>query len=223
MAVVDQENVIGSGTGSSFTLTSWTPASNDLVLVWVLMNDLTITPSLSGNGLTFVEVLNVTNTNSVARGWLFRAMKSNPSSGQITVTITGNTQNAAAIGVRFSGCDISGSDGSGAVESSASEAGPATANNDQLASVITVTNQALAVAFSLRQSTVFTVPGGETAILINQFSNQADCWKQGPVSPSASTQLGALNDLAANKNWSMALVSLKPMGGGFKTLLGAGR
>jgi hypothetical protein len=102
---------LGDGGGDSFTLTSWTPGSNELVLVAVALRDTGITPTCSGNGLTFVQVAIVDNTqgqNSIA---LFRAMGGSPSVGQITVDVTGTTDPTSAIASRFSGVDTSGTNG----------------------------------------------------------------------------------------------------------------
>jgi hypothetical protein len=123
------------------------------------------------------------------------------------------------VATRFSGVDTSGTDGSGAVEASATDAGPAADDNDMLSSITTITNDAWAFAAGATRATVtFTVPGGETAISINNEvgsgGNVTGCHTWYQAQPSAqSTQLGDLNDLSTAREWCMILVSIKPPGG----------
>jgi len=221
-AIAAAETVVGSmTTGDSFTLTSWTPGSNELVLLAVAVRDESIAVTASGNGLTFVQVADVDNTQGQGGITLFRAMGASPSTGSITVTMTGNLKPAMAIATRFSGVDTSGTHGSGAVEASATNVGPGTDDDDMLQAVSTVTANAWAVAAGWGRSQAFTVPGGEAAVSsspssVNQTAGsggditRCSVWYEGPVATPASTQLGAANDLAAAGDWAMIVVSVKP-------------
>ena len=111
----------GSATANatSFTTASITPGSNTLVLAFVF-GFRTIgsdsTPTLSGNGLTWVNIdhrgLGCSNENMT----LFRAMGAAPSAGAVTIDYGVATHDAAAWSiVEFSGVDTSGTDGSGAI------------------------------------------------------------------------------------------------------------
>lgn len=169
MPVSDEASLFKSGTGTSLVFSSWTPSADDLILVFIACIDTAINPSVAGNSVTFVEETSVENTNSSFKIHLFRGLDGSPTTGAITVTLTGNSSQAMAIVVRFSGCDTSGSNGAGAVEASGTDAGPASANNDMLDSITTVTNNALAVAFGYSLSNnIFTVPGGEVGIINNR-------------------------------------------------------
>lgn len=106
---------------NSFSTASITPAANNLVLAWVTNTKATTpdTPTLSGNGLTWVQVATVTwgtIGTPTARTTLFRAMGAAPSAGAVTIGFAGVTQTGAAWSiVQFGGVDVSGTNGSGAV------------------------------------------------------------------------------------------------------------
>jgi len=198
----------------SITLASWTPAANDLILVVVAMRRTTIVPSVAGNGLTWTMTGDVTNAQAQMRLFMFQAQGASPSTGSIVVTVTANDRPVAVQAQRFSGVDTSTP-----VEATATHAGPpVTDDNDMLHSVTTITPNAWAVASGTHRSVDFTVPGGETGININLLGGlssgtqvSASLWYEGPVATPASTQLGALDDLSAVKDWSMIVVSLKPL------------
>ena len=112
---------------------------------------------------------------------------------------------------RFSGVDTASP-----VEASATNAGPAVDDRNMLRSVTAVSPNAWAVAVGWYRTMTFTLPAGETAVLLNQVAGsggditRSSMWYQGPVASPASTQLGASNDLAAANDWAMIAVSLKP-------------
>lgn len=205
----------GDAGGDSFTLTSWTPGSNELVLVTVALRDTAITPTCSGNGLNFVQVAIVDNTqgqNSIA---LFRAMDASPSTGQITVTVTGNTNPVSAMASRLSGVDTSGTDGSGAVEANATDVGPDPDDDDMQIDITTLTNNAWAFGGGTHRSTTFSVPGDETSISVNQSYGTGggvttcSTWYDLRASAGATT-LGAANDLDGATDWCCVAASIKP-------------
>src|SRR3990167_11448563 len=109
----------GSNTAAtSYTTASITPSANALILASVESNadpDAPNTPTLTGNGLTWVEV--VTRLDGTARMTLFRAMGSAPSAGAITIDFAGQSQanGSTWIVTEFSGADTSGTNGSAAV------------------------------------------------------------------------------------------------------------
>jgi len=96
IAAVQTVNGSTAGAGS-FTLASWTPGANRLVLVAVAVRDETRTVTVSGNSLNFVEIAKVDNIDGENGIHFFRAMGSAPTTGSITVTITGNTLPALAV------------------------------------------------------------------------------------------------------------------------------
>lgn len=218
MSIVIQESVKNSiVSGDSFLLPSWTPQANELVLVQVSMRGQSIVPGLSGNGLTFVEVNRKDDVQGVGRVILFRAMEASPTTGQITVTVTGNTKPVAAIAIRVSGTDTSGSNGSGAIEAIASAEVGSIDNNDLKVDITTLSNGARAVAVSYARLANITLPSGENPIEINYSAGSggdnicASAWYED--TPTAGTiTLGGDNSLSSNREWAVIVVSLKPGG-----------
>lgn len=101
---------------SSYTTASITPSANKLILVAVENTKDTTPdiPTLSGNGLTWVQV-NTTN-GQVVRITLFRSMGASPSAGTITIDFAGVTQTGAMWSIaEFDGVDTTGTNGSGAI------------------------------------------------------------------------------------------------------------
>ena len=109
----------GSNTAAtSYTTASITPSANALVLASVYSaSDPLVpnTPTLTGNGLTWVEVFS--HLGGTARMTLFRAMGAAPSAGAITIDFAGQSQanGSTWIVTEFSGADTSGTNGSAAV------------------------------------------------------------------------------------------------------------
>jgi len=105
----------------SYTTAAFTPVANRLNLIWVTNTKATTpdTPTLVGNGLTWVQVATVlwgTTGTPTARTTLFRAMGASPTNGSITISFGGVSQNGCAWDlVDFSGVDQTGANGSGAV------------------------------------------------------------------------------------------------------------
>jgi len=220
--ITEEETIEGSAATGNITLPSWSPATDELVLLALSCRDTSQTPSPAGNGYTFVEVENVLNTQSQFKMWLWRAMKDSPSTGSIVITLSGNTDPAVATATRFSGVDNGGTHGATAVEVSGTNVGPNPDDDDMLDSITTVTNNAWAYAAGSHRLETFTVPGGETALSINNSegaggdTTSISTWYQ--ETPTAgSTQLGAAADLGSDTDWSMILASIKPTGGAAPT------
>lgn len=110
---------------ASYTTASISPSANALVLLSVTKAVSTstepTTPTVSGNGLTWVLV-NASyydNSSSSRRKiFLFRAMGASPSAGAVTVTNGENAYGGWTID-EFTGVDTSGTNGSGAIVQSA--------------------------------------------------------------------------------------------------------
>ena len=128
---------------SLFTTASITPTANRLVIVVVLSHRTPagVAPTLSGNGLTYVQIATQTfSTGNAHRITMFRAMGSAPTAGAITIEFGEETQNACAWSVfEFDGVDTTGTNGSGAVVQSAT-------NSISFDTVLTVTLAAFASA-----------------------------------------------------------------------------
>ena len=118
MAVALEQKVENNGTGiTSILLPSWTPGSNELVLVSVAISG-DKTATVTGNGLTFVMIssLNQGGSSGITIS-VYRALGASPTTGQITVN-QGTTSAICASATRWSGIDTSGTNGSGAIEDS---------------------------------------------------------------------------------------------------------
>ncbi|MGH6631282.1 MAG: Ig-like domain-containing protein, partial [Burkholderiales bacterium] len=181
----------------------------------VALRDETRPVSVSGNGLTFVEIANLDNAQAQTGVNLFRAMGASPTTGSITVTISGNTLPVVASATRFAGADTSGTNGSGAIEAVATNAGPLVTDNDDMKiNVTTLTPNARAYAAGIHRPATFTVPPGETAISINNVAGASgdvttlSTWYEAVPTPGTVT-LGADNDLSSARDWAVIAVSIK--------------
>ena len=146
-------------------------------------------------------------------------MGASPSTGQITVTITGNALPAVATATRFTGVNTSGSNGSGAIEALGTSAGPESDNTNMKIDIATLTNGAWAYGAGIHRAAAaditFTVPGGETEIYrsaaVGSHPDKArvSTWYES-VPTAGTVTLGANGDLSANADWAMIAVSIKP-------------
>jgi len=230
VVIAVEQTVTGSTTTGNVTLTSWTPVANELVLLFIAQRNEAIAPSVSGNGLTWVEVANVDNVQGQNGVSVWRAMGSSPSTGSITVTLTGNTFPAFAVACRFSGVDTGGTNGSGAVENSGTADGPAVDDNDMQVSVTTLTDNAWAIAVGTYRNNTFTVPGDQTGIstgnLVGSGGDTTTCsvWYKA-VATAGSTTLGGTDCLSGAADWCCIAVSVKPavtgVNGSLSATLGA--
>jgi hypothetical protein len=115
----------GGTSATSFATDSVSPASNNLLLLTVTSRTASgdpNVPTVTGNGLTWVEIdsQNYDNSGTQKKISLFRALGASPSSGTITIDYAGQTQTHCdwtldqALGV-----DTTGTNGSGAIVQSA--------------------------------------------------------------------------------------------------------
>lgn len=112
-------------TAQSYNTASVSPGANRLLLLACVAGTAggtnPITPTVTGNGLTWVQVGSVnydaSGTTDRATLFLFRSMGAAPSSGVITIdwTTSVTLANAAWALAEFDGVDTSGTNGSGAV------------------------------------------------------------------------------------------------------------
>lgn len=117
-------------TSSSATSAPISPSGNALVVCDVLNlnNDFSSppnTPTVSGNGLTWVQVATVTyadyGSGDLLRLTRFRAMGASPSSGAVTITCSAAQGLIAYSIYEITGVDTSGTNGSGAVVQTATD------------------------------------------------------------------------------------------------------
>lgn len=209
---------LGDTGGASFNLSTWTPQVNELVLVAISMRrNSGGDPTVNGanNNLTFTQIAKVTNTGfPVMATYYFRAMGSSPTSGSIIVNTPGNTLPVFAIASRFSGVNTTGINGSGSIEAVVTTESGATTTVNMKAILTTLTNNAWVVGAGYHRNRIFTVPGGETAISINNSVGTSggmvtmSSWYESAVVVGNIT-LGANNDLSSTAPWTMAAVAIR--------------
>lgn len=163
--------LIGNGlqaTQSIYTTASVTPSSDNLVLVAVIsvLNSALSTPTLTGNGLTYVQIGSPVDFGAIAtpeyRFSLFRALGASPSAGAITITHSLSMFGCLWTVSQFSGIDTGGTNGSAAiVQSATNRADTATSLTATLAAFADAANGCygafgLAVNNSVSQGAGFT-------------------------------------------------------------------
>lgn len=198
-------------TGDSVTLPAWAPAPGDLILVSIARRDETIVTGISGNGLTWTRLASVPNVQGQGGISVWWAQSSSPTPGEITVTVAGNTRPVAVSAQRYSGVDTSTP-----IEAFATNAGPASDDNDMLQSVTTITPGAWVIGAGWHRTKDFTVPSGEHAIDINRIAGsggdttRVSVWREGPIPTPGPVQIGAQDDLSGAHDWAMLAIALRP-------------
>lgn len=120
-SLITTRNLTTSGDSvdaTSFATAAVTPKANHLILAWVYTIAATTptTPTASGNGLTWVEVATVLDSDSLRRLTLFRALGTAPTAGSLTFDFASQTQTGCVWSVaEFSGVDTGGTNGSSAI------------------------------------------------------------------------------------------------------------
>jgi len=185
--------------GTTFTTASISPGADRLVLAWVAGRGTTLgSPTLSGNGLTWVEVTTLTFANN-GRMSLFRAMGASPTAGSVTITFPTSANRACWSIVEYAGVDTSGTNGSGAVVQSAT--------GTAAASPITVTLGAFASANNVatggfvRISTAasaFTAGGGFTIYGQDSSANALGIATEGLAANDTTVDISAPNTSCTN-------------------------
>jgi hypothetical protein len=109
-----------SANASSYVTNSISPAANRLCLIAVSSQGngvLGAIPTVTGAGLTWVQVHTFPSTDNLRRVTVLRAMGSSPSSGALTIDFGGALQLRACYSVAQWGSDVdtSGTNGSGAI------------------------------------------------------------------------------------------------------------
>lgn len=188
---------------SSYATASISPGSNTLLLLWVytIAASTPNIPTASGNGLTWVQVDNQLDTNSLRRITLFRAMGASPSVDTVTIDFGGQTQAGAAWSiVEYTGVDTSGTDGSGAIVQSAKAATVGTATSLTVTlSAFSSTNNATVGGFGMPLNTA-SLPAAGSGFTATGQRNQS-----GP-NLSIGSEFNAANDTTVDMNAGAASV-----------------
>jgi len=209
-------NVASITTGNTLNLNSWSPGANELCLIAVAQRNESLSLSIAGNGLTWVEIINLDNAQGQCGISVFRAMGASPSSGAPAITIGGtNTTPVIGVGIRLSGVDTSGTNGSGAVEVTASDAGPpSTDNNDMKVSITPLSSPTWAIGFGTHRLANFTTPGDQTAISINNKAGSGGDVTTlsvfyASLGDVSSFVLGGDDDLDSDRDWAIIGLIIK--------------
>lgn len=214
MAIAVEQILTGVGATSSIVLSSWTPQSNELCLVFVMGRTVYNGASVSGNGLTWVQAVNSDAGGTAGSTKIFRAQGSSPSAGAITVTLTDNADNAAVIAVRISGTATGGTNGSAAVEASAT----ATGNDTNCkVSVTTLTANAIVIGLGSHSNDTYSLQAGETSVSLNLTSGSGGGRLKSsivykPAATAGAYTIGANGSLGSSGTWAVAAVSIAPAG-----------
>lgn len=179
MAIVIQQSIATAvdTPATSATSTSWTPGSNELLLCLIAMRSTsapgTNVSSVTGNGLTWVKVLDADDTQNVINLTVWRAMGASPSAGGVTVNWALNPVSCNFQIIRFSGVDTTGTNGSGAIGATNSANTGATDTTPATTSVTTTRANSRVIGFACGRGQTYTVGSGFTSILINQTASSA--------------------------------------------------
>jgi uncharacterized protein YjdB len=149
-----------------YSTASIAPAANTLITVAVLGHNATTapaSPTLSGGGMTtWTQVATIT-FDSVAtplkRLTIFRAMRSSPGQGSLTITFSANVSNCQWIVSQWRNVDISGSNGANAIgQTSSNRANPVNGLTVTLPAFSNPNNVAYGV-FAVKQNVLAVTPG----------------------------------------------------------------
>ena len=208
------ESVVGSGTSvSSFTLASWTPAANDLVVIWIAVRQTVSVSSISGNGITFANVAGATRqgTKNQERIECWRGQVASPTSGQITVTMSSSAVAVVAVAVRIANALV-GNNGADAIEASAAADTGATDTASPSVNITTLTNNALVLAGVSHRNRAFSVGTGETQVSLNNTIGTGGDETRCSVEYQNKATAGSVTmdgTLAAAIDWSIGAISIK--------------
>lgn len=176
---------------TSYTTGSISPTANRLILgaVACSANDAaTVAPTLSGNGLTWVQIGTDTGTvvGNERRITLFRAMGASPSSGIVTITLSATMLGCAWGFSEVTGMDTGGTNGSGAIVQSATnsrDANDANFISVTLAAFADATNNATFIAAVAAANQAMAPEAGFTELFdvthIDRNMNASGAWRVG--------------------------------------------
>ncbi|MGZ6865283.1 MAG: beta strand repeat-containing protein [Blastococcus sp.] len=186
MAVTPTHLTTGGTTtdATSFTTASITPSANALVLLAVintLGSGTAPTPTVSGNGLTWVQVQSSGTSSRQLNVW--RGMGASPTAGAITIS-TGATSTSSCLWsvIQYDGVDTSGTNGSGAIAQSFT-ATPAAATSTSQPFTTTPT----------AGNAVF----GAVGLAVNNVATAGSGWTLGGATGVSSTAVGLLSEYDA--------------------------
>lgn len=201
---------------TSVATASITPTANRLVLAEVRASSGGGTappaPTLTGNGLTWVQIATRTYTDGATethRITRFRAMGASPTTGAVTIAHSTAPNSTMAWSIReYSGVDTSGSNGSGAVVQTVTNGGTGTAASVTLAAFGSGTN-GVDIAVGTFAGTSLTPEAGYTGYTqASHFGNLLRAAWDDVADTSPSMTIGS------STVWAAIATEIKEAGGG---------
>ena len=220
-----------STNSSAYTTASVAPTANRYVEVDVLNTKATLpdTPTLSGNGLTYVQTATVTFdtiATPLKRRTRFRSMGAAPTAGAITIDFAGATQTGCIWSVKeFDSVDTTGTFGSGAhVQSATNSANTGTSLTVTLAAFGS-TDNATTGGFGINDNVAINPGTGFAEIHDDVIGVVPVCGQETEWRNDNDTSVDASASDAANKRWGGIASELKfaAPAAGWGPLLGPGR
>ena len=198
MAAITAVNLTSGSSGapgSSVGTASVTPSANKLVLATVGWGFATTnTPTLSGNGITWVEVVKKRDNNHKIA--VFRGMVASPTAGAITIDFAAETQNYVKWSVdEFTNMDTTGTNGSGAIVQTATNFIDSGANTG-----ITVT---LATFTDVNNATFGGTSNSETAV-VTPGTGFTELSENNADSRTLEVEFKDTNDTTVDWTWASA-------------------
>lgn len=176
--------------GTGYTTDSITPPDNQLIIAFIASsaNDAaTVAPTLSGNGLTWVQIATETGTivGNERRITAFRAL-GDASAGAVTITFSSSQDGCAWGFLTASGTDISGTNGSGAIVQNpinSHDTNDATSLTVTMSTFADATNNALVIGVVGGSNEAMTSEAGLTELFDVTHSarnmNMSGAWRTG--------------------------------------------
>lgn len=217
MSVAVEETIDGTTlSGTSIVLPSWSVVAGEIVLVSVAKRDEGIDPTVAGNGLTFVQILDLDNTEGQNGINLFRAEVPGNDTGSITITLPLNTDPVGAAAARLSG-QIQGNNGADGVDVLASDPGPSPDDDDMQVDITTVADNCVILGWGTHRNSSFTPPAGQTNLEEPQVGSSGDTthstlWRlDGLKTPAGLETMGQDASLSSVRDWCAYAISIKPL------------
>lgn len=212
VAATNLTTVAANLQATNYTTGSVSPGSNNLELlgVYSISASLPNLPTITWNGLTWVQIDTQVDSSNLRRMTLFRSMGT-PSSGTGTIDFAGQTQMGTCWSyIEYTGIDTSGTNGSGAIVQSAknASAGNATSLTVTLGAFGSSSN-ATAGFFGIPLNTASQPTAGSGFTRTGQAN-------QGSTNTSIGSEFNASNDTtvdmtsgAASIPWAGIAVEIK--------------
>lgn len=199
---------------TSLLLPSWSILAREFLGVWVALRDDTVTPTVSGHGLTWVQQLGLVGTDGQNAAYLFRAQAAANNTGQITISLPSNGDPVGAAAMRLNG-QQQGNNGLDAIDATATAAS-VTDDNDMKVDITTLTDNCLLTSWGTFRLASFTPPAGQTTLQSVNVGSSGDTTNSalfrlnGLKSPAGLQTMGADNDLDSDRDWVQLALAIKP-------------